>query len=718
MSKQKKYLTTKRKPNYREPRRIQLYAWPHLIHEHSAIIIGAAQTGKTIAYVPAVCSNVKQLITDGDIEEGKGPIALIIAQTANEVQSIAKVCSKCLDHFDRQQQRKVKLVCQAYACFKHEDVEGSLLNGVGILVVTPPCLKRLVKNRVNLFNKNRLRIVVCDNFDIGLKRHGDLIHEMIEHFYCRRLPDGNPTQIVITSNQWENDLIKYTNYGKNTELLIGHYAETALYGQAKLRILMISREEKMEFIFKEYLKDKSYVSRRTIIVCSNEDDAESLSAFLATRLVNVTTYLEDSVEGTKTNAFSWHKQTKDDYTVLLTTDALLGNLVDCKNAQVLINFSLPDTWGRLSFRFSTFFDYYHNFVVQSKPDNYTPPIAVVLIDETENLECFPRFINFMKRTNAQILPEHLKAAERIIAEREENRKSIALCQYFLQFGECNRPMCRDRHTLQPFDKPTNRMPRAGLVLKIHLTHVHNPTLYSGHILAIRRENEQKWYAFGDHEKNTDLVFQMALYYANLDNLRDHGPPKKGDICAYSGGNDQFRRCQILDLPRSKVGRSDLNLLNVKVNIRLIDTGAIRYNVKVNDLYYLPEHLSITHYPPQAVDFHMTGLLPYDGDTDWDQNTLTSVNKILTKYFDMNRKASAFEYIKCKADFVLEGHIWTKTIITVERQVGNQVADMHIISRHLLHEKVAEYDHDQKGIKRIRELAEVMGKFNFIVSSIF
>lgn len=664
-----------------------------------------------MAYVPALCSIIEQLITDDEVEEGKGPVALIMAQTAIEVQSIAKKCNKCLEYFDRAQRHKMKLVVQAYARFKHEDLEGALLNGVGILVVTPPCLERLVNNRVPLFTKNRLKIVVVDNFDIGLKRHEDLVNRMIDNFYVRRHANGNPTQLVITANQWENSLIKYCSYGKNPALFIGHYAETALYGKVNLKIIWKEKSDKMEFVYHEYLENKEYKGRRTLIVCASEEDAEDLSMFLAERLVHVSPYLEDSSEGEKQAAFHWHEPSSNEFSVLLTTDSLLGNLADCKNVQVLINFSLPDTWGRLSFRFSTFFDYYHNYVVHPKPEDYTPPTALVLMDETDSLECFPRFINFMQRTKAQISKEHLERAEHIIAEKEESRKSILLCEQFLQFGECNRPMCRDRHTLLPMDRPTPRMPKAGHVLKLLLTHVHNPSHYSARVLATHTIRETEWRDFTSQGQYMDLVFEMSTYYGNTDNVRDHGPPKKGDYCTFSR-SELFQRCQILDVPKTKSTR-DLNHLNVKVHIRLIDTGMIMYNIKANNLYYLPDELSVGHFPPQAIDFHLSGILPYDGDTDWDMYTLNVINKILAKYSDTNRRKNSTDYIKCTAEFVLEGHIWTTKITTVEKTHGlNQVRECATIHKILLNDKVAERDTKKQALNRIRELADIMGESTF------
>lgn len=677
--------------------------------ENSAIIIGAIQTGKTMAFVPALCTLIENIINDEDVVEGKGPIALIIAQNANEVQSIAKKCKQCLELFDRHNKSKLKLICQAYARFKHEDIEGYLLNGVGILIVTPPCLKRLDENRVKLFDKNRLKIIAVDNFDIGIKRHGNLIHELVDRFYKRGMGEENPTQLIITSNQWENDLIKYCSYGKDLELIIGNYVETALYGGTKLRILMMEKQNKMEFIFKEYLKDRSYVERRTLIVCGKDEDAEELSQFLSERHVNVTNYYEGATEGDKTAALTWHDKLNEDYTVLLTTDSLLANLADCKNVQLLINFSLPDTWGRLSFRFSVFFDYYHDFTVEPKKDNYEDPTALILIDETQNLDCFPRFINFMKRTKAEILPQHLEFAEKIIADREESCKSIAICQQILQFGECSRSTCRDRHTLQPTDKPTNRMPKAGHFLKLHLTHIHNPSCYSARILATRRHSERVWHDFGNQASYVDLSFKMSLYYQNTDNVRDHGEPKKGDICAFHCGNT-YQRCQILDIPRKPSAKRNLKFLDLKVNLKLIDNGKVRYNVKSKNLYYLPPELSVEHFPPQAVDIHLSGILPYDGDTDWDLATLATINKILSKYYDITRKESGTDYIKCKAEFVLENHIWTQKLVTVEKLVGvNQVQEMHAIHKILLKDQVAEKDPEQIGLNRIRELANIMGE---------
>lgn len=98
-----------------ETRRIQSVAWPHLMRGHSLIVINAAKTGKTLTYLPAVCSLAMvrhlQLLSMNisfsqscvfnsqeyeTVVDGDGPVAIIICLDSNAVNDVMKICEKLL----------------------------------------------------------------------------------------------------------------------------------------------------------------------------------------------------------------------------------------------------------------------------------------------------------------------------------------------------------------------------------------------------------------------------------------------------------------------------------------------------------------------------------------------------------------------------------------------------------------------------------------------
>uniref|UniRef100_A0A6E8W2R9 RNA helicase n=1 Tax=Anopheles coluzzii TaxID=1518534 RepID=A0A6E8W2R9_ANOCL len=70
--------------------RLQAYSWPHILRENSFICVNGASTGKTFAYLPAVCSVVQRQIEESLVKAASGPVAIIATYTSREVQRIAR----------------------------------------------------------------------------------------------------------------------------------------------------------------------------------------------------------------------------------------------------------------------------------------------------------------------------------------------------------------------------------------------------------------------------------------------------------------------------------------------------------------------------------------------------------------------------------------------------------------------------------------------------
>lgn len=226
------------------------------MNEYSAVIVGAPETGKTLCYIPAVCSLLERLLNmnDDNLTEGMGPLVIIMAPSASDVNQVYRQVRDCLITAQREHRDKCELVVQAYGMHKADQVEAALSGGAGILVVTPPCLSRLLDNPQRLFRKAKVKIVVVDDYDACLKRFDShLMDRLIDEFYVNHA-NGDPTQLVLTSSVWTKKLLKYLKHGKNGTLFIGHYAETALYGGTNFKILFKRSKEKVS-----YLYDSKYI---------------------------------------------------------------------------------------------------------------------------------------------------------------------------------------------------------------------------------------------------------------------------------------------------------------------------------------------------------------------------------------------------------------------------------------------------------------------------
>lgn len=152
--------------------------------------------------------------------------------------------------------------------------------------------------------------------------------------------------------------------------------------------------------------------------------------------------------------------------------------------------------------------------------------------------------------------------------------------------------------------------------------------------------------------------------------------------------------------------------NTKVVLRLIDTGRVIFNQPVSNLVVLPPDLQA--YPPQAVDIHLTGYVPYDGDINWDRETTEMINRMLMKHDDRVRQGDDQQeyYVQLCVNYVLQDNIFSSKISTVEyfKQLQKK-QEIYPIHKVLLRKCAAKQDPNEKGITKIKELAKQCGKLN-------
>lgn len=80
--------------------RIQAYSWPHIARGNSLVMVNAAGSGKTMAYLPAVCSMVQEKCADERITNGEGPICVIVCVSSKKVKQVSSWCRKCVPASD------------------------------------------------------------------------------------------------------------------------------------------------------------------------------------------------------------------------------------------------------------------------------------------------------------------------------------------------------------------------------------------------------------------------------------------------------------------------------------------------------------------------------------------------------------------------------------------------------------------------------------------
>lgn len=94
--------------NYREAKRIQSYAWPALLRNQHVFMINGPQTGKTLAYLPAMCTFILEKVDryNSLLKVAGGPIIVILCANTQKCEEVYDLTKVILGHI----KAKVSLV--------------------------------------------------------------------------------------------------------------------------------------------------------------------------------------------------------------------------------------------------------------------------------------------------------------------------------------------------------------------------------------------------------------------------------------------------------------------------------------------------------------------------------------------------------------------------------------------------------------------------------
>lgn len=149
------------------------------------------------------------------------------------------------------------LICKHFKLIKLIKLtlfQALLLNGCKIFVCTAPSLQRLITaSTVNIFNRGRLCQLVIDDFDLIVSRFDDALK-----FVLKRLTHidaaksrQSPVQLIVTARTWSPTLGLFFKIGRNVALLMGAYAEAAVYARSNVQMELVPNEEKNEKVLRK-----------------------------------------------------------------------------------------------------------------------------------------------------------------------------------------------------------------------------------------------------------------------------------------------------------------------------------------------------------------------------------------------------------------------------------------------------------------------------------
>uniref|UniRef100_A0A1I8NZG2 RNA helicase n=1 Tax=Stomoxys calcitrans TaxID=35570 RepID=A0A1I8NZG2_STOCA len=658
--------------------RIQVYSWSHVLRGNSLFVVNPARTGKTWSYLPALCSLV--CCRYERLKPSYGPVAIVMVASSRHVESVYSYCRRLMSGFKADAPSCVP----SYGMRNFIDTKVQLLNGCGILVVTPSSLLRLLKDNNNnepLFDSERLKHIVIDDMDIMLSRsHEDFETAARIVFKLSKKSKFNTLQpqLIVTSRDWDGVMIRLMRKSNQPLLLIGDFLEAAVYGRATLSVKLKSSVEKNDTILKFIEKQAQSLQgdlehRRILIMCNGDDDVETVMQFISEYGYPCLAYNNRSTDSEKVTVDEWKKKVSSQ--ILICTDARFPEL-QVQNVHNLIHYSMPTSWTQFTTRFSALAQTYDNFVCKyiedthtstvNKPINSssslhvgTPAHSMILLDEDNSLQ-LPRLVDFMRKHNQYVHPDILAVSKRVLVAREEMRicKGALLCPQLLEFGECDESRCDKRHELTRFDVIGEKddIPCEG-EMRILILKVFSPTYFAARLLQHKPLNTTKWREVRRSAENLKFSVELDLHYRNEANLLLHWPPYVNDLCMYKYA-DNFRRALILEAPDLSDKNINIVQSNLRVNLKLVDDGTTVNSVKCNELFVC--HDKFKEFPFQAIDIRLMNVVPFDNERTWDSKTTKQVQTWLMD------DLKPHHVVQVGIKFALAQTVWVNNMVVMEK----------------------------------------------------
>lgn len=292
--------------------RIQVYSWSHVLRSNSLFVVNPTKSGKTWSYLPPLCSLLCCRLAC--LKDSYGPAAIILVASLKHVELVNSYCRRLMSGLKNDAPSCVP----SYGMRNLTETKIQLLNGCGILVVTPSSLLRLLQENLNepLFDAERLQHIVIDDMDIMLSRSREdfenawrILYKLTIKTKFKKLSP----QLIVTSRDWDGPMVKLIRKCSQPLLLIGDFLEAAVYGQATLSVKLKSSGEKndaiLEFLIKMSKSSQGF-DNRTLIMCNEDDDVEELMKFLHDCGHHCLAYYSRSTEIELTTIMEWKKKVK------------------------------------------------------------------------------------------------------------------------------------------------------------------------------------------------------------------------------------------------------------------------------------------------------------------------------------------------------------------------------------------------------------------------
>ncbi|XP_055390342.1 putative ATP-dependent RNA helicase TDRD12 [Condylostylus longicornis] len=659
---------------HREIYRVQQYCWPHLLRFNSLILVNGEKSGKTFAYLPAICSLIELENENGDVSiNEKGPIAIILMSTRAEAEQLTKIC-------------KFFTSSVVFCTDIHNITEalGSIVKAIDILICTPNGLRELEQKnkKYRWFSKNRLKHFVVENINTWNREKLSTLSEVMDNLGIKKL---NDIQFIITSRIWTRllkNFLKLKSFN-NPLICVGAHIESAVYSNTQFILKIVKKDIKLNCVL-DFLEKNPYEDQKTVILCNADDDVEYLSHEIRSFCFNVLVCTSqsnlDEINIVKAN---WNNSVTK--SILICSDDVLAEL-NIRDAQNLIHYSLSSSWTKICYRFSMCLQYHENrLIINDKIDVFTEPKkepakTLILLDEFNN-EQLPKLINFLKRNNIVIDERIWKLAKTIEMEREKslNMENRSFCSKFIEFGKYhNISQCKGRHIFTSSDTPNGDLPLDGEI-KFQLLSIESPTIYHVRILEHKPLNSDLWHFVKQSNAYTSFFMKFDMYFKNSKNHQTYMPIVKNETCV-ANDKGEYYRCKILEVLKTESRRET----DYRVRTKLVDRGSVTI-FKSSQLLILPKKFA--EFPFQAAELRLLGIVPYDKEETWDTKAISTVYKWFDEYSTKKKMINT-----AVVQFTLADSIFVKEItMKSELSALKDYIDKINVKKSLLEKKLVSKD---------------------------
>ncbi|XP_034099476.2 putative ATP-dependent RNA helicase SoYb [Drosophila albomicans] len=650
--------------NIQSPRRLQSYAWPHLMKGYTMVAIDDTGSGRSWSYLPTLCSLVistmqKTPTTSKDACK-LGPLAVLVADSVTNANLLSKHCSLLMKSYETKMLKVVNTHDHSML-----DVQRILLNSCGIFVTTVSHWNRLIRDtKFRFIDEHRLKHFIMDDYDRMLSAGPYVLKNVLHHLQSLAIPE---LQLVIIAQQWHRRLFLQLveRFDRNPLLLFADFLEAAIYGNIKLDVKLLQSSKKTQLLM-DYLA--VHVPRsRTIIYCKNDEELAGLQMELKA-VGHDCIGIQDA-------------QHQKIHELLLVSDADQHSaLLPIKNFGLLIHYSMPASWSKFSMRFHAIIDNIGNILAPQ--DECLDTTSYMMLDESNTYELL-RLAQFLTAHNIK-LDEQMQ--QMVASCRQLTDQKRIFCHRMLNRGECVEKACNMRHF--PVEGELQRGHSAlwqpGNVVCCKLVKVYNP----GHFVMMAKRyklsDSDSWQAALPQPSMRKLSTALSLQMSLEQNQRMQQELSISEICVIQRGLG-YQRVRIVDL-------SDKRL----VTVQQLDEGRELLKVKRTELLQCDDDFKKIQ--PLAMEVRLCGLMPCDSDDgDWLPEATKWVSSQLSNLNDN-------QHLQIIVDFAMLDTIYVTDIVLLQDcpSMKTSVKAMQLYNELLEREFGQRDEHSIQGLHRMYE----------------